>query len=138
MKLVLEKAGATHTFEKQGDDFSVEGSAVHLTNLIYNLVDNALKYSPEKPEIAVLLTDLGTSVSLAVSDKGLGIPPEFQSKIFERFFRMPTGDVHNIKGYGLGLSYVDQVVKKHGGTITVTSAPGKGSTFTVVLPKKQA
>ena len=84
------------------------------------------------------LTDLGKSLSLAVSDKGLGIPPEFQSKIFERFFRMPTGDVHNIKGYGLGLSYVDQVVKKHGGTITVTSATGKGSTFTVVLPKKQA
>ncbi len=136
MKLVLEKAGATHTFEKQGDDFTVEGSAVHLTNVIYNLVDNALKYSPEKPEIAVQLTDLGKSLSLAVSDKGLGIPPEFQSKIFERFFRMPTGDVHNIKGYGLGLSYVDQVVRKHGGTITVTSAPGKGSTFTVVLPKK--
>jgi signal transduction histidine kinase len=136
MKLVLEKAGATHTLEKHGDDFVVEGSAVHLTNVIYNLVDNALKYSPEKPEIAVKLADLGTSVSLAVSDKGLGIPPEFQSKIFERFFRMPTGDVHNIKGYGLGLSYVDQVVKKHGGTITVTSAPGKGSTFTAVLPKK--
>lgn len=135
MKLVLEKAGATLAFEKQGDDFMVAGSAVHLTNVIYNLVDNALKYSPEKPEISVTLNTSGTAVRLVVRDKGLGIPTEYQSRIFERFFRMPTGDVHNIKGYGLGLSYVDQVVKQHGGSITVASAPGKGSTFTVTLPK---
>ncbi|MBL7851712.1 MAG: HAMP domain-containing histidine kinase [Cyclobacteriaceae bacterium] len=138
MKLVLDKSGATLSFEKKGDHFTVEGSAVHLTNVIYNLLDNALKYSPEKPEITVLLSDLGSTVSLAVSDKGLGIPTEFQSRIFERFFRLPTGDVHNIKGHGLGLSYVDQVVKKHGGSITVTSAPGKGSTFTVMLPKQHS
>ena len=136
MKLVVEKAGAALTFEKKGDDFTVTGSAIHLTNVIYNLIDNALKYSLEKPEINVILSDLGSSISLAVNDKGLGIPPEFQSRIFERFFRMPTGDVHNIKGYGLGLSYVDQVVRRHGGTISVTSAPGKGSTFTVILPKR--
>lgn len=138
MKVISEKSGASIAFEKVGEDFELEGSVVHLTNVVYNLVDNALKYSPEKPEIAVLLSDLGNSLSLSVTDKGLGIPAEYQTRIFERFFRMPTGDVHNIKGYGLGLSYVDQVVRQHGGTITVTSSPGKGSTFVVVLPKKHA
>ena len=70
-----------------------------------------------------------------MTDKGLGIPSAYQDKVFEKFFRMPTGDVHNIKGYGLGLSYVDQVVKGHHGTISLQSAPGEGSTFTVTLPK---
>lgn len=136
MKLVLEKAQAKVSFEKTGEDFTLNGSSLHLTNVVYNLLDNALKYSPSNPEIMVTLRDAGANIELAVADKGLGIAPEFQSKVFERFFRMPTGDVHNIKGYGLGLSYVDQVVKKHGGSITVASAPGQGSTFTVILPKR--
>lgn len=135
MKLVVEKAQAKVSFEKTGNNFIVEGSTLHLTNVVYNLLDNALKYSPVSPEISVTLRDKGMNVELAIADKGLGIPTEFHSKIFERFFRLPTGDVHNVKGYGLGLSYVEQVVKKHGGTITVASAPGQGSTFTVILPK---
>ena len=137
MKLVVEKAGAVVSYDQSGEDFVVEGSAVHLTNIVHNLLDNALKYSPSKPDVSISLGDAGSTVVITVSDKGIGIPPEFQSKIFERFFRMPTGDIHNIKGYGLGLSYVDQVVRKHGGTISVTSVPGQGSTFTVVLPKKR-
>lgn len=136
MKVVTEKARASLSFDKTGNDFVVSGSSIHLTNVVYNLLDNALKYSPEKPEVTVTLKDEGSQVTLSVGDKGLGIPAEFHSRIFDRFFRMPTGDVHNIKGYGLGLSYVDQVVKKHGGKISVTSAPGQGSIFTVVLPKK--
>lgn len=135
-KLVWEKANATVTLQKEGSDFTVHGSALHLTNVVHNLLDNALKYSPSKPEIAVTIKDMGSRVELSVSDKGMGIPAEYQDKIFERFFRMPTGDVHNIKGYGLGLSYVDQVVRKHGGTITVMSVPGQGSTFTIILPKQ--
>jgi len=138
LKLVTEKAHATLSFEKTGDHFVVTGSGIHLTNVIYNLLDNALKYSLEKPEVSVLLREEANQVVLAVSDKGIGIPEEFQSKIFDRFFRMPTGDVHNIKGYGLGLSYVQQVVNKHGGTISVTSTPGQGSIFTIVLPKQPA
>lgn len=136
MKLVVEKASARLSFEKVGEDFTINSSSLHLTNVVYNLLDNALKYSLSNPEVMVTLRDAGTNIELAVADKGMGIAPEFQSKIFERFFRMPTGDVHNIKGYGLGLSYVDQVVKKHGGSITVASAPGQGSTFTVILPKR--
>lgn len=138
MKLVADKAQATLTFEKSGKDFVVEGSAVHLTNVIHNLLDNALKYSPQKPEVLLSLKESGSMVTIAVTDKGIGIPPEYQSRIFERFFRMPTGDVHNIKGYGLGLSYVEQVIRRLGGTITVASVPGQGSTFTVILPKRKA
>lgn len=138
MKLVIEKLDASVTTDYSGEDFTIEGSAVHLTNVIHNLLDNALKYSPGKPDITIALKATAGKVVLAVTDKGMGIPAEFQSRIFERFFRMPTGDVHNIKGFGLGLSYVDQVVKKHGGSITVVSAPGQGSTFTVILPKSRA
>ena len=138
LRLVTDKAQATLTVEKQGQDFVVHGSAIHLTNVLYNLLDNALKYSPAKPDIHVTLREEASRVLLSVRDKGLGIPVEFQSRIFDRFFRMPTGDVHNIKGYGLGLSYADQVVRKHGGTISVTSTPGEGSTFTVALPKGSA
>ncbi len=137
MKPLMEKAQANCSYEKQGDDFIVAGSSIHLTHVVYNLLDNALKYSPENPEVTVELVDDGNRVLLSVRDKGIGIPPEYQSRIFERFFRMPSGDVHNVKGYGLGLSYVDQVVRQHGGSIALTSLPGQGSLFTVTLPKKQ-
>lgn len=135
MKLVLEKQGATVTFEKKESAFIVLGSSLHLTNVIYNLLDNALKYSPASPSIVITLNDLGERVSLAVTDQGLGIPGEFHKKIFEKFFRIPSGDVHNIKGHGLGLSYVESVVKSHGGKIELRSNTGEGSTFTVTLPK---
>ncbi len=136
MKLIVEKNNSTIDFQKTGGDFIAEGSNVHLTNVIYNLLDNAIKYSAGQPEIHITLKDLGESISLAISDNGVGIPQEFHGKIFEKFFRMPTGDVHTIKGYGLGLSYVQGVLKAHNGKINVESEPGKGSTFTILLPKK--
>jgi signal transduction histidine kinase len=135
MKLVFEKQKAAVDFEPGGSDFSLRASAVHITNVIYNLLDNALKYSPTNPAIRISLNDLGEKLSLTVTDNGLGIPSEFHKKIFEKFFRMPTGDVHNIKGYGLGLSYVEGVVKAHHGAIEVVSEPGNGSSFTITLPK---
>ena len=138
LKLVFEKQNAAIEVIKKGDNFSLEGSEVHLTNVVHNLLDNALKYSPANPVITISLVNLGTKVSLSVADKGLGIPEAFHEKIFEKFFRMPTGDVHNIKGYGLGLSYVDGVVKSHRGTITVASQPGEGSVFTIILPKARS
>jgi len=137
MKLVLDKQKAQVSYEKTGSRFEVSGSSLHLTNVVYNLLDNAIKYSPAGPVIAVSLEETTDTVVLKVKDQGLGIPSDFQKKIFEKFFRMPTGDVHNIKGHGLGLSYVDQVVKGHGGTIEVQSEPGKGSTFMIRLPKRQ-
>jgi two-component system phosphate regulon sensor histidine kinase PhoR len=135
MKLIFEKQDAKIKLEKTGHDFTLAGSNIHLTSVVYNLLDNALKYTLQSPEIRVKLQAVPEKLILSVQDNGIGIAPEFRKKVFEKFFRVPTGDVHNIKGYGLGLSYVESVVKSHGGTIRVESEPGKGSNFIVELPK---
>jgi signal transduction histidine kinase len=136
MKLVFEKKSAAVRYEKEGTDFSIAGGTMHLVNMITNLIDNSLKYSPQNPVILVTLHATSDAVTLSVKDEGIGIPAEYHRKIFEKFFRVPTGDVHNTKGYGLGLSYVASVVKSHGGTIKVNSEPGKGSEFVITLPKR--
>jgi signal transduction histidine kinase len=135
MKLVLEKQGAHVHVEKEGQDFQLMGGLVHLTSVIYNLLDNAMKYSPVDPKIIISLKSEGNKITLSIKDHGIGIAPEHRKRVFEKFFRVPTGDVHNIKGYGLGLSYVESVVKSHKGTIEVESEPGKGSNFIITLPK---
>jgi two-component system, OmpR family, phosphate regulon sensor histidine kinase PhoR len=135
MKLQFENASAQVEFHSQGEDFSMQGDRIHLTSVVYNLLDNALKYSNGHPEIQVELQNSGPELTLSVADKGVGIAPEYQSRIFEKFFRAPTGDTHNIKGHGLGLTYVAGVVRKHGGAIELESRPGKGSRFVIRLPK---
>lgn len=135
MKMVFEKQHATVTYVKEGENFMLEGGAVHLTNVIYNLIDNALKYSREKPLISIRLKDSGSMLILSVRDSGIGIAPEYHSKIFEKFFRVPSGDVHDTKGYGLGLSYVASVVKSHHGVIDIISKAGEGSEFKITLPR---
>ena len=107
---------------------------MHLSNVIYNLLDNANKYSPRKPHILISTSDTEEGILIRVKDNGIGISKVNQKKIFEKLYRIPTGDVHNVKGFGLGLSYVKFVVEKHGGTIAVESEVNKGSTFTVYLP----
>jgi two-component system phosphate regulon sensor histidine kinase PhoR len=99
--------------------------------VLYNLLDNALKYSNDGASIEVSLLSNQETITLSVSDTGIGIAREYQKKIFEKFFRVPSGDVHTVKGYGLGLSYVASVVKSHKGEITVESEPGKGSCFRI-------
>ncbi|HEY0654507.1 MAG TPA: HAMP domain-containing sensor histidine kinase [Chryseosolibacter sp.] len=138
MKLVFEKKGIQVEFEKAGTDFSLQGSQEHLTNVFYNLVDNALKYSGDGSQLAVTLESFPMEVMIRVTDTGIGIAEEYQKKIFEKFFRVPSGDVHNTKGYGLGLSYVASVVESHGGNIAVRSKPGEGSTFIIKLPRNQS
>jgi two-component system phosphate regulon sensor histidine kinase PhoR len=118
-----------------GSDFELKGSEVHLTNVIYNLLDNALKYGRDNSMIELRLKDSAGQLEISIRDFGIGIAKEYQKKVFEKFFRVPTGDVHNVKGYGLGLNYVASVVKKHGGKIDVESEEGKGSLFIIVLPK---
>jgi two-component system phosphate regulon sensor histidine kinase PhoR len=142
MKLIFEKQKAKVRFEpclpagrRKGDSFIIVGGSVHLTNVIYNLLDNALKYSGAEPHIDITLQEDDQRVILKVADKGIGIPGEYTKKIFDKFFRVPTGDVHNVKGYGLGLSYVQAVIRSHRGWIDVTSRPGEGSVFTISLPK---
>ncbi len=139
MKLQFEKYKAEVSFEvKQKNEhevFTIQADEVHFTNVIYNLLDNALKYSKKSPQIAIQLFDSGNKIQLAIKDNGIGIASEYQDKIFEKFFRVPTGNIHNIKGYGLGLSYVASVVQRHGGRIEVESKLGEGSCFTIELNK---
>lgn len=112
----------------------IKADKVHLSNVVFNLLDNANKYSPRKPQIMVSTADADNGIFISVHDKGMGISKANLKRIFEKLYRVPTGDVHNVKGFGLGLSYVKFIVEKHGGTITVESEPGKGSTFTLFLP----
>ena len=135
MKVHFEKTDAEVQLAFEGDHFLIEGDRIHLTNVIYNLVENALKYSTGKPQIELRLHDEPNGILFSVEDRGLGIPPAYQSRIFDKFFRVPRGDEHDIKGYGLGLAYVAKVVEKHNGKIMVESRPGEGSRFTVLLPK---
>ncbi len=134
MKLQFEQSGAQVGFQTTGSDFSYRGDRLHLTSVVYNLLDNALKYSPIRPDIAIGLAQDAGQLTLQVRDRGIGIPAAYRDKIFEKFFRVPAGDVHNVKGHGLGLSYVAGVVSQHGGRIEVDSEVGAGACFTVILP----
>ena len=96
-----------------------------------NLLDNAMKYTENTPEILVETYSQNQKVSIKVSDNGIGMSKEVQKHIFDKFYRKPSGNIHNIKGFGLGLSYVKAIVDAHGGTISVSSEPGNGSTFTL-------
>jgi two-component system phosphate regulon sensor histidine kinase PhoR len=139
LKLQLEKYKATVNVQYEGET-ELRGDRLHLLSVVFNLLDNALKYrsADRQPEINVTINGTEDTVQLIVRDNGIGIAPEYQEKIFEKFFRVPHGDTHNAKGYGLGLSYVAQVVRKHQGTIDVQSAAAEGTTFIINLPKQQA
>ncbi len=110
------------------------GDPDHLTNLVNNLLDNAIKYSPESPDIKVETKNNSNGIILSVEDRGIGMSKSVQSKIFERFYRQTSGEVHDVKGFGLGLNYVRAIIDAHKGTISVSSEPGKGSRFEIFLP----
>jgi two-component system phosphate regulon sensor histidine kinase PhoR len=112
----------------------VEADRIHLTNLLYNLIDNAVKYTEQEPRIRISTKSNDEGLTITVSDNGVGIPSSEQRKVFERLYRVPTGNIHNAKGFGLGLSYVKAVVDRHGGRIRLESTPGQGSTFHIFLP----
>jgi two-component system phosphate regulon sensor histidine kinase PhoR len=138
MKLQFEQQNAVTALETSGENFIIEADKLHMASVIYNLLDNALKYGKENPHIIVYIFDRAQYIELRVRDNGIGIASEYKSKIFEQFFRVPGGDKHNIKGYGLGLSYVNHIVRGHHGFIEVESELGKGSTFTVKVPFEEA
>lgn len=137
MKLQLEKQHAKVSVQAEGD-LNLQGDRLHLTSVVFNLLDNALKYSKEDPAIQIELKEDENNVMAIITDNGIGISPEYKEKIFDKFFRVPHGDTHNAKGYGLGLSYVAQVIRKHNGTIDVESQKDIGTKFTITLPKQTA
>jgi len=134
LNLQIQSKQGEITTDLQAQRYSLFADKMHLGNIIYNLVDNALKYCKEAPRIKVSTRNTAEELIISISDNGIGIRKEDQKKIFETFYRVPTGNVHNVKGFGLGLSYVKAVVEKHAGHIEVESEPGMGSTFVVYLP----
>jgi two-component system phosphate regulon sensor histidine kinase PhoR len=135
MRLQFDKLNAEVEINTEGDDMHVVGDKLHIMSVIYNLFDNALKYSKGQPKISVRIRDKGDGLEIRFEDDGIGIPEEYRQKVFDKFFRVPQGDVHNVKGYGLGLSYVAHIIGEHRGTITVDAKSGGGSTFIINLPK---
>jgi two-component system phosphate regulon sensor histidine kinase PhoR len=134
MNLQFEKYGAIVHLQSVGQSFTMMADRMHITSVVYNLLDNALKYSRDKPIIDVLIEAAPGEMTLQVKDNGIGIPTSFRDKIFDKFFRVPHGDKHNVKGYGLGLSYVAHIIAEHKGTIRLESEEGKGATFIIKLP----
>lgn len=135
MRLQIEKHRAVVTVNTEGD-CSLQADRLHLLSVVFNLLDNALKYGSDAPQIKINMEEKESSIELKIADNGIGIPADYTNKVFDKFFRVPHGDTHNAKGYGLGLSYVAHVIKKHKGTISVQSETGKGSTFVINLPKQ--
>jgi two-component system phosphate regulon sensor histidine kinase PhoR len=107
---------------------------VHFTNVFVNILDNAIKYSPDKPKIDIFTENVKDFLVVKIKDCGTGMSKVAQKRIFEKFYREHTGDIHNVKGHGLGLAYVKRIVEEHNGQITVESEKGKGSTFIIKLP----
>ena len=114
----------------------MNGDRLQIANVITNIIDNAVKYTDEKPHIHITSEDAPHGILLKISDNGIGIPKSGLDHIFEKFYRVPTGDRHDVKGYGIGLNYALRIVQMHSGNINVSSTPGKGSEFAIFLPNK--
>jgi two-component system phosphate regulon sensor histidine kinase PhoR len=135
-QLLIDQRGGAITKQLHATKSNVVADKLHLTNIIFNLIDNAVKYTKETPNIVISTRDAENGIEITIKDNGIGISKDNLRKIFDKFFRVPTGNVHNVKGFGLGLSYVKAVVEKHNGTIHVESEIGKGSTFKILMPYK--
>jgi len=134
MNIQLENKQGGLKLDLAAEHFVIMGDKTHLTNALCNLVDNAIKYSAERLELSIKTYNNAQNVLIVVSDNGIGIEEEYQVKVFNKFFRVPTGNVHDVKGFGLGLAYIKKIVELHGGTIELESEKGEGTTFTITLP----
>ena len=133
VSLIVENNNGNIITEKDADNSMVIGNETHLINVLVNILDNAIKYNDNSPEIFIKTLNIGSRVLIEIKDNGIGMSKAVQSKIFEKFYRKQTGDLHDVKGHGLGLAYVKKIIAFHNGNITVDSAVGKGSKFTIQL-----
>jgi two-component system phosphate regulon sensor histidine kinase PhoR len=134
VNLILEDRQGTIETHLSATRTTVLLNDVHFTNVIVNVLDNAIKYSPDEPRINIYTENVKDFVIIKIKDQGLGMSKVAQKKIFEKFYREHTGDLHNVKGHGLGLAYVKRIVEDHNGQIFVESEKGKGSIFIIKLP----
>jgi two-component system phosphate regulon sensor histidine kinase PhoR len=131
--IVREKKGEI-TCSLNAKKYSFYGDKIHITNTLHNLIDNAIKYSNSNPKVNIETHDHNGFIEISVKDNGIGIPKDSQNHIFDKFYRTPTGNVHDIKGFGLGLNYVKTIVEAYSGTVKLISKENEGSTFVVKLP----
>ncbi len=136
-ELKVQAKGGRITTNLEASKYIITGDVTHISSIINNLLDNAEKYTPKNPDIIISTKDGRGGVEFSISDNGIGMAKDTLKLIFERFYRVHTGNLHNVKGFGLGLSYVKAMVDAHHGKVSVKSELGKGSTFTVFLPEKQ-
>jgi len=131
----IKKQGGGTATKLSATDPLIDGDKTHLMNVVFNLVDNAIKYGGASPRLTVQTWNEPGELHAAFADNGIGIAREHLGKVFDKLYRVPTGNVHDVKGFGLGLSYVHAVMQQHGARIDVVSVPGEGSTFTLVFPQ---
>jgi two-component system phosphate regulon sensor histidine kinase PhoR len=134
MQQRFENAGASVLFKPEIDPLILDADKLHIQGVIINLLDNSLKYSGENPMIKITIAKGSSSVILKIADNGKGIPKEYHTRVFDKFFRVPMGNIHDIKGYGLGLSYAKLVMEQHSGTISVRNLNESGCEFILIFP----
>ncbi len=134
MNLQIENTQGNIQLNLEANRFMVYGDKTHFTNAICNLIDNAIKYADKDPALVIHTSNNEQNLIIQISDNGIGIAQQYHKKVFEKFFRVPTGNVHNVKGFGLGLAYVKAIVELHFGTIELLSEKEKGTTFIITLP----
>jgi two-component system phosphate regulon sensor histidine kinase PhoR len=134
IKLHIENRGGEITFTPEAEKYTMQADIVHLSNIIFNLLDNAVKYSPERPVITISTGNDRDGIVICIEDKGVGISDEDLKMVFKKYYRVSTGNVHDVKGFGLGLSYVKLMVEAHGGTIQLSSKLGEGTRVEIYIP----
>lgn len=134
IRVKIEERNGKFDTQLLAQEYNIKGDADHLGNIVFNLLGNAIKYSEGEPEILLRTENRGNRLVVSVEDHGIGIPKKFKKYIFKKFYRVSTGNVHNVKGFGLGLYYVNKIVRSHRGQVKVESEPGKGSTFSLIFP----
>jgi two-component system phosphate regulon sensor histidine kinase PhoR len=137
IQLILENKKGVLNNRWKAKEALIYGNKSHLTNIVVNLLDNAVKYCEKQPKIALESYNEDGYILLKVKDNGIGMTPSIQKKVFDKFYRATSGNIHNVKGHGLGLAYVKKIIDLHKGTIHLESKKNVGTIFTITLPLKK-